>query len=46
MAQVIDRTAAKEQIRQRLDREAREKGYADHTAELDADYEEWRNGND
>lgn len=40
---VIDRTAARELIHARLDQEAREHGYSDHTAELDADYETWQN---
>jgi hypothetical protein len=39
---IIDRTAARAIIRARVDAEAREAGYADHIAELDADYEAWQ----
>ena len=39
---VRDRSAARQQIRERLDHLAREHGYRDHIDESDHDYEEWQ----
>ena len=39
---VRDRSAARQQIRERLDQLARDRGYRDHIDESDHDYEEWQ----
>ena len=39
---VRDRSTARELIRHQLDQQAREHGYTDHAAEVEADYQAWR----